>query len=289
MGGSAVGGRWRARPRRPASRAGAGAPRGYALPPWTAPDTLVLCSSYSGDTEETLACYDAAGASARRARRGHHRRRAGRAARAERRAGDPAPGGFQPRAAVGYSIVAALEVAALCGAGAALRAEVDVAAAQVERSPPSGAPTAAEDSEAKALARALHGTVPVIAGAGLTAPVAYRWKCQFNENAKLPAFAGELPELDHNEIVGWDAAPRARALPAVFLEDSDAHPRVAPRIELTRELIEAGGGRRRASSQRAARRRSSGCSRSCCSATSSRSTSRCCAARTRRRSSRSTA
>ena len=62
------------------------------------------------------------------------------------------------------------------------------------------------EGEAKALARALHGTVPVIAGAELAAAVAYRWKCQFNENAGVPAFTSVLPEADHNEIVSWDAA-----------------------------------------------------------------------------------
>ena len=73
----------------------------------------------------------------------------------------------------------------------------------------------------------LHGSVPVIAGAGLTEPIAYRWKTQINENAKMPAFSHELPELDHNEIVGWDGAPGLGRFSAVFLEDADLHPRVA--------------------------------------------------------------
>ena len=75
-----------------------------------------------------------------------------------------------------------------------------------------------------ALARALDGTIPVITGAGLTASVAYRWKCQINENAELPAFASKLPEHDHNEIVGW-AGARAGALGAVFLEDPEGDER----------------------------------------------------------------
>ncbi len=54
----------------------------------------------------------------------------------------------------------------------------------------------------RTLARGLHGTTPVIAGAGLTSPIAYRWKTQINENAKQLCFWNELPELDHNEIVG---------------------------------------------------------------------------------------
>ena len=73
--------------------------------------------------------------------------------------------------------------------------------------------------EAKSIARALHGTVPVIAGAELAAAAAYRWKCQFNENAALPAFASVLPEADHNEIVGWDAARALGRFSYVSLED----------------------------------------------------------------------
>ncbi len=67
--------------------------------------------------------------------------------------------------------------------------------------------------------------------------MAYRWKCQINENAKLPAFHGELPELDHNEICGWVGAPDVGRFSAVFLDDSDLHPRIRQRIELTRGII----------------------------------------------------
>ena len=93
--------------------------RGYGLPPWTAPDSTVLCSSYSGNTEETLAAYEAAGAV------GAHRIVAttgGKLAAAARGDGVPViplPGGFQPRAAVAYSLVVALEVAGLCRRGRA--------------------------------------------------------------------------------------------------------------------------------------------------------------------------
>jgi glucose/mannose-6-phosphate isomerase len=94
-----------------------------------------------------------------------------------------------------------------------------------------------EESEAKALARSLRGSVPVIAGSGLTSPIAYRWKTQINENAGQHAFAGELPECDHNEIVGWPTAPDFGRFSAVFLDDSDDTPRVEQRIRLTREII----------------------------------------------------
>ena len=118
----------------------------------------------------------------------------------------PLPGGFQPRAAVGYGVVVALEVAALAGCGERLHTEIDVAAAHAEQLVEEWGPASPEDSLAKTIARSLHGTVPQIAGAGLTTPIAYRWKTQINENANLPAFSAELPELDHNEIVGWEGA-----------------------------------------------------------------------------------
>jgi glucose/mannose-6-phosphate isomerase len=211
--------------------------RAYGLPPWTTPDTMVLCASYSGDTEETLACYESAGAL------GALRTvvtRGGRLAELARADGVPLiplPGGLQPRAAAAYMIVAALEVAAWSGVGPRLTSEIDVAASHTEQLVSQWGPDAPEDSLAKNLARGLLGSIPVIIGAGLTSPVAYRWKTQINENAKQLAFASELPEMDHNEIAGWEGARDAGRFSAVFLDDSDAHPRVKARMDLTERVI----------------------------------------------------
>ncbi len=211
--------------------------RAYGLPPWTTPETTVLCASYSGNTEETLACYESAAALGAQRVVVTTGGRLAELARADRVPVIPLPGGFQPRAAVAYMTVAALEVAALCGAGPRLTSEIDVAASHAEQLVAEWGPDAAEDSLAKETARALLGSAPVVAGAGLTAPIAYRWKTQINENAKLPAFSHELPELDHNEIVGWEGAESVGRFAAVFLDDSDAHPRVKARMELTEKLI----------------------------------------------------
>jgi glucose/mannose-6-phosphate isomerase len=239
MGGSAIGGALaRAalgdRASRPITLA-----RGYALPAWTLPDSTVLCSSYSGDTEETLAVYEAAGALGARRIVATTGGKLAEAARADGVPIIPLPGGFQPRTAVAYSLVVALEVAGICGAGDRLHAEIDVAAAHAEQLVAKWSPDASEDCLPKQIARSLQGTVPQVAGAGLTAPIAYRWKTQINENAKLPCFAHELPELDHNEIVGWRGAAELGRFSAIFLDDSDLHPRIRQRIELTRGLIEA--------------------------------------------------
>ena len=213
--------------------------RGYALPAWTMPEATVLCSSYSGNTEETLATYEAAGALGARRIVATTGGKLAAEARSEGVPVIPLPGGFQPRAAVAYSLVVALEVAGMCGAGERLRAEIDVAAAHAEQLVAKWTPDGSPDSLPKELARGLHGTVPQIAGAGLSAPVAYRWKTQINENAKVPCFAHELPELDHNEIAGWQGASELGRFSAVFLDDSDLHPRIRQRIELTRGLIAA--------------------------------------------------
>jgi glucose/mannose-6-phosphate isomerase len=211
--------------------------RAYGLPPWTTPETTVLCASYSGNTEETLACYESAAALGAQRVVVTSGGRLAELARADRVPVIPLPGGFQPRAAVAYMTVAALEVAALCGAGPRLTSEIDVAASHAEQLVSEWGPDAAEGSLAKEIAASLLGSTPVIAGAGLTAPIAYRWKTQINENAKLPAFAHELPELDHNEIIGWEGAESVGRFAAVFLDDSDAHPRVKARMELTEKLI----------------------------------------------------
>lgn len=207
--------------------------RGYELPSWATPEWTVLCSSYSGDTEETLACFAAAEAlGARRivASTG------GELVDGARRAGLPVvglPGIFQPRAAVAYMFAVAAEVAALAGAAPRIHTEIDAAAAFLEGE--------VENLQARAgeIAAQLQGTFPVVYGADLTTPVARRWKTQVNENAKLPALFSELPEADHNEICGWGAADGRLA--AVLLEDRDQHPRERRHFELTADAIAADG------------------------------------------------
>jgi glucose/mannose-6-phosphate isomerase len=236
VGGSAIGGdlaaaalgRRAARPVR--------AVRDYSLEPWTSDDTLVLCASYSGGTEETLACFEEATA------RGIPRvalTTGGRLAERAREEGVPVigvPSGMQPRAAVVYMVVAALECAALCGAGPSLRAELEGAEPLLARLAEEWGPDAGDDSGAKALARELHGAIPVLYGAGSTAAVAQRWKNQINENAKLPCFWGELPESDHNEVCGWDRAAELARMRAVFLDDPDTDERTRRRIGPTARI-----------------------------------------------------
>ena len=214
--------------------------RAYGLPPWTTNETTVVCASYSGNTEETLTCYEAAGVIGARRVAVTSGGKLAELARSDGVPVIPLAGGYQPRAAVAYLTVAVLEVAALTGVGPRMNSEIDVAADHLEELVIEWGPEGAPDGLAKRLARALQGSVPVVSGAGLTTPIAYRWKTQLNENAKIPAYALELPELDHNDILGWGSAPEFGRFSAIFLDDCDTHPRVKERIELTARLIAPG-------------------------------------------------
>ena len=209
--------------------------RGYALPSWATPEWTVLCSSYSGDDR----------GDARLLRGGRGARRHARWSRAPaaplvdraRETEVPVvglPGIFQPRAAVAYMVVVAAEVASLAGIAPRVHTEIDAAAAFLAEQAES------LQQQAREIAALVAGAVPVIYGSDLTAPVARRWKTQVNENAKFPACWGELPEADHNEMLGWSGAAGDERAAAIFLEDRDQHPRVARRFELTAEAIESG-------------------------------------------------
>jgi len=215
--------------------------RGYALESWTMPESLVLCASYSGETEETLACFEAAGAA------GAERvvlTTGGRLAELAREENVPVigvPAGMQPRAAVIYMTVGVLECAALCGAAPALHAEIDMATSLLERLVEEWGAGADEDSVAKSLASQLHGTLPVIHGASATIAPARRWSTQINENADSPAFWTELPEGNHNQICGWERGRGLAPLSGVFLCDPDQHPRVKRHVDLATEELERVG------------------------------------------------
>jgi glucose/mannose-6-phosphate isomerase len=205
--------------------------RGFSVPHWAGPGTLVMCVSYSGETRETLACAEQA------RRQGAHllvvgsggtlveRARAWRAACAE--VPDAVATG-QPRAALGYLFGAMAGAFGACGLSA-----TGIASAAAE-----GA-EAVDGGPARELGERLASTVPLIYGAGPMGAVAYRWKTQMNENAKMHAFSHALPELAHNEIVGWEGAPPGR-FGAVFLSDPGQPEAVRTSIEATARLIEAG-------------------------------------------------
>ena len=217
--------------------------RGYDLPAWAGPEALVIAASYSGQTEETLSC---ASAALQRGCRPVCVASGGTLAAVAEEHGLPlvrVPGGGQPRASVGYlamPLLAAIEAAGLAGNAGD---DVDEAAALLRAGNGTFGPEGpSADNLAKALAMSLHKRQAVVYGAGLTVPAARRWKGQINENAKAPAFWNELPELDHNELMGWTSLPHvASSSLVVFLEDEAGDPRLLRRAGLTAAELEARG------------------------------------------------
>ncbi len=199
--------------------------RGFGVPSWAGPGTLVVCSSYSGDTAETLSCADQAHG------QGASLLCVGMGGALEQRArtwGVPfaqVPGGLHPRAALGYLFGAMAGAFAVCGLSrAGIAGECAQGVAAVDR------------DAAAALGARLATTIPLIYGSGPMAAVAYRWKTQLNENAKMHAFSHAFPELDHNEIVAWEGAP-AGTFAAVLLRDPGERDETRRMIEATAELI----------------------------------------------------
>jgi glucose/mannose-6-phosphate isomerase len=176
--------------------------KGYGLPAFVGPRSLVIAVSYSGKTEETASAYEQA--AARGARRFAV---AGGGTLGELCGSDGTPcvrvpGGGQPRHSLGYLLVPALTALGLDdGLDEAIDVLHDVAADL-------GPDVPTSDNPAKRLAEQLAaGGVPLILGGrGLGSVAAYSLKCQLNENAKQPALQGELPEADHNEVVAWQEA-----------------------------------------------------------------------------------
>ncbi len=217
--------------------------RDYYVPQYVDEDTLVIASSYSGMTEETLSAF-------------------------EQTFETPAKklaittGGklqslcdtletpvftfdyaAQPRAALPFSLFILLAILHNLGfvkdAPQALPEVLSLLArisAEINETVPLNI------NPAKSLARKLYGRLPVIYGGGITTEVAHRWKTQINENSKTTAFYEVFSELNHNAVVGYTFPAAVLPQMLVIMLDSDLlHERLRLRYSITRELL-AGAG-----------------------------------------------
>lgn len=214
--------------------------RGYYLPGWVGEDTLVIGSSFSGTTEETLTCMmdaidrtsPAVGIST-----------GGRFADYYQPRGVPlvpVPPGPMPRAALVQMLAATLVVLERFEALPPLESELVEARETLLTAVRTYGPGSPEDQNpAKQVAAMLNERTPLVWGAEITAPIAYRWKCQLNENAKIPAYCAALPEHNHNEIVGVEGIGAAGARTrVVMLLDPRNHRQVERRFGITEELVD---------------------------------------------------
>lgn len=215
--------------------------RNYSIPEFVNEDTLFIAASYSGNTEETISAFEAA-----------VEKRAmimsistgGKLEAASKEVGAPCFSipvrGIQPRCAFGYLFMPMMaflselgfipdnaddiEEAVTLISDAALRLSPDIPV---------------EDNEAKQIAQAVYDKLPVIyASQNYFDIVAMRWKGQFNENSKAMAFHNVIPEMNHNEIVGWGIpADMTRRCVAIFLCDDADSQKIRKRISIARDLI----------------------------------------------------
>lgn len=210
--------------------------RSYSLPSSVGKKSLAVVASYSGNTEETLSMF---GEARRRKAKMVCVSSGGQLARMAARSKIPVasvPSGMMPRASLGYMLGAMIGV---LERGEVLRAEGQVedavhALREVVGASKSSVPT--KDNPAKKMAHELFGTIPVIVGYDLSKPVAKRWANQFNENSKIIAFSSQLPEMNHNEIVGWMMDSKSRGFSAIFLDHGHSAPAMQRRVDATKRM-----------------------------------------------------
>ncbi len=216
--------------------------RDYFLPGWIGERTLVVLSSYSGGTEETLtATSQALDRNALTVAITSGGKLGGHYPTEEGVPVVPVAPGYQPRAALLRMLIPLVVVLGRLEVLPPIDDDLDEAREIIATAIATLGPDVPEsENPAKQLARTLQDTVPLIWGAELTTPVAVRWKGQFNENAKIPAYASALPELDHNEICGFAGMPSELSSRAslVMLREPRQHRQVQRRFDLTRELVE---------------------------------------------------
>ncbi|HYF96666.1 MAG TPA: bifunctional phosphoglucose/phosphomannose isomerase [Patescibacteria group bacterium] len=213
--------------------------KGYDLPEYVSGKTLFVASSYSGNTEETLSALEeaesrgakivvicAGGKLTKKAEENNY----------------PLykiPNGFQPRMAVFYNLAAVVQLfesASLSGKGkiAELKETADWLG---DKGKELLADVPANSNIAKKIAQELVGNSIVIYSGPKLFPAAYKWKINFNENAKNIAWCNYLPEFNHNEFLGWTSHPVEKPYKIVDIRSSLEHPRIQTRFEISEKLL----------------------------------------------------
>ncbi len=231
MGGSAIGGDLAAALTLSELGVPMSAHRDYGCPNYVGRESLVIASSYSGNTEETLSGFAEA---RRRGARLVALTTGGKLAEEARAAGIPLVTfsyAARPRATLGWSLGLVLGVLSRVGLVRDLGPDLATALAELER-------YAKTPDLGKDVAKRLYARIVGVYGAGVMGVLARRWKGQWNENAKNWAFFDVMPELNHNAVVGFPHPDVARdALAVVFLRSSRDDPRIARRFDVTAELL----------------------------------------------------
>ena len=199
--------------------------RDYQMPNFVDENTLVFAVSYSGNTEETISAFeDAAKKKAKIVAV-----TSGGILEKKSKKTIKIPGGLQPRAALGYLFFPVLGV--LVNSGIA-----DVKGKEIEEMLDILSKTDDFKAVGERIAKKIWQKTPIVYASDLLSPVAYRWKTQFNENSKAPAFHHSFSEMNHNEIAGYQTMSKGDFV-AIFIRDKDDNERIKKRMDITKEII----------------------------------------------------
>lgn len=212
--------------------------RGYTLPVYTNKNSMIVISSYSGNTEETISVLQ-------QALSDHELKKnivcistggkIGEIASEQKIPIVKIQSGFQPRYALGLSFFSLLKVFQTLSL---IGDQNSVVEKIIKIWKARGTEFSIEDSRAVNIAQQILGFIPVIySAAGITSAAGYRFKCQLNENSKMHAFHNSIPEMNHNEIIGWETYEGKQINAKVInILDSDYHPQVLRRFKIISEL-----------------------------------------------------
>ncbi|HLB66477.1 MAG TPA: bifunctional phosphoglucose/phosphomannose isomerase [Candidatus Saccharimonadales bacterium] len=216
----------------------------YILPKHVTTNTLLVCCSYSGNTEETLSVLKQAmsdKSALKIAPMVIVVSSGGQELELAKQAKLPViviPHDLQPRFAFGYQLRALIEILEQTPLLKASIQELTGASNFVKSSIEGWLPTVpTKSNQAKQIAQELIGRSVVVYSGTLLAPSAYKWKININENAKQIAWQGTLPEFNHNEMLGWSEQPVQKPYAVIDLRTNLDHPRVQKRFKVSERLL----------------------------------------------------
>lgn len=213
--------------------------REYDLPGYVNQNTLVIASSYSGNTEETLSALEQAKQKGAQIAIVASGGKLIEAAKASNIAHVIMPTGVQPRMAMIYSLKSIFSLMVNFGViSNTWITDLEELSGWLEQERNNWLPEVpTEQNYAKQLALETIGKSPVFYGSPLTAPLAYKWKISWNETSKNTAFWNEYPEFNHNEFMGWTSHPVEKPFVVFDIKSSFDRPRVLQRFELSDRLL----------------------------------------------------
>ena len=209
--------------------------RDYNLPVFANEDSLIVCISYSGNTEETISALQE---SISKNITSVAITTGGKLEKMCEEHNIPLvkiPAGIQPRSATGYLFSALATILTNCAVIDDISADILSTADELAKI------SATLEKEGKILAKKLAKKIPVVYASNNFQAIAKIWKIKFNENSKIPAFHNFFPELNHNEMVGFTGVKKTSNLHVLVIKDKDDHERITKRMELTSLLLKKKG------------------------------------------------